>query len=156
MHARARCLSFVAVSSGREFKGGAGGMSRKTVLVVEDHPRFRSALRAHLQRMGFDTVEASDAAAAMHHLAVCRPDVICVDLVLPESSGYELCEFIRKSPQHRATPVLVMSDRAYPADRAHAADVGADLFVKKPVNVERLCRWIERLLQGARAAEVQK
>jgi DNA-binding response OmpR family regulator len=49
-----------------------------------------------------------------------------------------------------------MSDRAYPADRAHAAEVGADLFVKKPVNVERLCRWIERLLQGPRAAEVEK
>ena len=131
-------------------------MDRKTVLVVEDHPRFRSALRAGLQRMGFDTVEAGNAAAAMHHLAACRPDVICVDLLLPESSGYDLCEFIRKSPVHRSTPVLVMSDRAYPADRAHAAEVGADVFVKKPVNVECLCRWIERLHQVPRAAEVQK
>jgi two-component system chemotaxis response regulator CheY len=119
----------------------------KTILLVEDHPQQRSAIRTLLQRMGFDTVEASDAASAIKRLAACTPDVICLDLVLPESSGYDLCEFIRRSPRHRATPVLMMSDRAYPVDRAHAAEVGADAFIRKPFSAERLRRWIEALLR---------
>jgi DNA-binding response OmpR family regulator len=121
----------------------------KTILLVEDHPQQRSAIRALLQRMGFETVEASDASSAMERLDACRPDVICLDLVLPESSGYELCEFIRRSPKHRATPVLMMSDRAYPEDRAHAAEVGADAFIRKPFSAEGLRRFIEALLRGA-------
>jgi two-component system chemotaxis response regulator CheY len=121
---------------------------RKVVFLVEDHPQLRRALRLQLQTMGFDTVEASDAATAMSRLATCTPDVICLDLVLPESSGYELCEFIRKSPRHRSTPVLMMSDRNYPEDRAHAAEVGADAFIAKPFDGERLRHRIEALLRN--------
>jgi DNA-binding response OmpR family regulator len=124
---------------------------RKTILLVEDHPQLRSAIRAHLQRMGFETVEASDATSAVERLSACSPDLICLDLVLPESSGYELCEFIRKLPHHRATPVLMMSERTYPADRAHAAEVGADGFIAKPFGADLLRRSIEGLLRGRRA-----
>jgi len=121
---------------------------RKTILLIEDHPQLRSAIRAHLQRMGFETVEAGDATSALKRLSACSPDLICLDLVLPESSGYELCEHISALPEHRATPLLMMSDRAYPADRAHAAEVGADGFIAKPFGAELLRRAIEALLRG--------
>ena len=121
---------------------------RKTILLIEDHPQLRGAIRGHLQRMGFETVEASDATSALKRLSGCSPDLICLDLVLPESSGYELCEFIRTMPEHRATPLLMMSDRSYPADRAHAAEVGADGFIAKPFGAELLRRAIEALLRG--------
>ena len=101
--------------------------------------------------MGFETVEASDATSALQRLAACSPDLICLDLVLPESSGYELCEFIRTLPEHRATPLLMMSDRAYPADRTHAAEVGADGFIAKPFGAEILRRAIETLLRSTPA-----
>jgi two-component system chemotaxis response regulator CheY len=135
---------------------GAGEMRgrAKTILLVEDHPQQRNAMRTLLQRMGFETVEASDAASAIQRLAACSPDVICVDLVLPESSGYDLCEFIRRSPEHRKTPILMMSDRAYPEDRAHAAEVGANAFIAKPFSPERLRAWIDALLRGAQATPV--
>jgi two-component system chemotaxis response regulator CheY len=131
------------------------GGQRKTVFLVEDHPATRRMLRKQLQAMGYDVVEASDAATAVGRLGTCTPDVICLDLVLPESSGYELCEFIRNSPRHRRTPVLIMSDRNYPEDRAHAAEVGADAFLAKPFDGERLRRRIESLLRGAQTASPQ-
>lgn len=127
-------------------------MRFKTALLVEDHPELRSEIRSFLQRMGLRTVEASDAGSALSRLAAYQPDLICLDLVLPESSGYELCEFIRKSPQHRTTPVLVMSDRSYPADRAHAAEAGADAFLAKPFSEASLRQRIEAL-QGAAGAD---
>jgi DNA-binding response OmpR family regulator len=119
---------------------------RKVVLVVEDHPSLRGAIRDLLHRMGLDTLEAGDGTSAMSRLACCTPDLVCLDLVLPESSGYEVCEFIRRSPQHRRTPVLIMSERAYPEDRAHAAEVGANAFIVKPFSEADLRRRIESLL----------
>jgi len=110
---------------------------------------MRGEIRDLLQRMGLETVEASDGSSAMVRLATCRPDLVCLDLVLPESSGYELCEFIRQSREHRATPVLAMSERAYPVDRAHAAEAGANGFIAKPFDEDDLRRWIEALLAGA-------
>lgn len=97
--------------------------------------------------MGFATVEASDAASAVQKLATCAPDLICLDLMLPDSSGYEVCEYLRKLPEHRTTPVLMMSDRAYPEDRAHAAEAGADGFLAKPFTEKSLRDRIEALLR---------
>jgi len=118
----------------------------KTALLVDDHPEIRNQIRAILRRLGFETVEASDAASAIDRLATCRPDMICLDLVLPDSSGYDICEFIRKSPEHSATPVLMMSERAYPEDRAHAAEAGADAFLAKPFTEKMLRERVEELL----------
>jgi|ERR1700682_3569615 len=122
---------------------------RKTVLVVEDHPPLRNFIGDILRRMGHEPVEASDGASAINRLAGCTPDLVCLALVLPESSGYDVCEFIRRSPLHRRTPVLIMSERAYPADRAHAAEVGADAFIAKPFTEQDLRRRIETLLANA-------
>jgi DNA-binding response OmpR family regulator len=118
----------------------------KTALLVDDHPEIRNQIREILGRLGFETVEASDAASAFDRLATCRPDMICLDLVLPDSSGYDICEFIRKSPEHSATPVLMMSDRSYPEDRAHAAEAGADAFLAKPFTEKMLRERVEALL----------
>ena len=118
----------------------------KTALLVDDHPEIRNQIRAILRRLGFETVEASDAASAIDRLATCRPDMICLDLVLPDSSGYDICEFIRKSPEHSATPVLMMSERSYPEDRAHAAEAGADAFLAKPFTEKMLRERVEELL----------
>lgn len=118
----------------------------KTALLVDDHPEIRNQIRAILRRLGFETVEASDAASAFDRLATCRPDMICLDLVLPDSSGYDICEFIRRSPAHSATPVLMMSDRTYPEDRAHAAEAGADAFLAKPFTEKMLRERVEALL----------
>ena len=118
-----------------------------TVLLVEDHPEVRKEIRRYLRRMGFATVEASDAASAVQKLATCAPDLICLDLMLPDSSGYEVCEYLRKLPEHRTTPVLMMSDRAYPEDRAHAAEAGADGFLAKPFTEKSLRDRIEALLR---------
>lgn len=123
---------------------------RKTVLVVEDDPELRAAIRGVLDDLGLLAVEATDGSAAEAVLAGMRPDLVCLELLLPESSGYELCELIRRSPAHRDTPILVMSDRAYPEDRAHALEAGADAFIVRPFDEEDLRRRIEALLEPTR------
>ena len=120
----------------------------KTILVVADHPRLRATIRKLTQRMRLNTIECTDGAAARDRLATMVPDLALLDLILPESSGFELCEFIRHSPRYARIPLLVMSDRSHPEDRAHAAEAGADAFLAKPFTEDELRDSIEDLLGG--------
>lgn len=120
---------------------------RRRVLIVEDDVPLRKALREMLTTVGYQAVEAGNGASARNELAAHAPDLVCLDIGLPESSGYDICEFIRASPQHRAVRILMMSERTLPGDRAQAYDSGADDYLAKPFSSEQLLARIEALLK---------
>ena len=107
------------------------GAARKA-LVVEDHPDARALVRTYLVAMGLEVVDVAEGRSAIRILKVDRPDLVCLDLMLPELSGFEVCEFMRSSPELRDIPILVMSARAKPMDRAFAEEVGATAYLVKP------------------------
>ncbi len=107
-------------------------MARRKALVIEDHPDARALVRTYLQTMELDVTEAADGRSAIRILKESRPDLVCLDLMLPELSGFEVCEFMRSSPELRGVPILVMSARAKPMDRAFAEEVGATAYLIKP------------------------
>lgn len=121
-------------------------VGRKNVLLVEDNRELRKALRELLEEQGYGIWEAADGRAAMNVLKEAAPDLVCLDLVLPESSGYELCEFIRGSEHHARTPVMIMSGRASATDRAFCAEAGADAFIAKPFAIDDFLGRINALL----------
>ncbi len=77
---------------------------------------------------------------------------MCLDLTLPRESGFELCEYIRADGRLRFVPVLVISDRSSPEDMAHAEEVGANAFLKKPFRRDRLIKYVSVLLDGPNAS----
>jgi CheY-like chemotaxis protein len=111
-------------------------IKQQIALVVDDNPEMREALRGDLEEMGFAFAEAADARAAIDLLLRHRPDLVCLDLVLPELSGYDLCEFIRRSPLLHDVPVLMMSARSLPEDLAIAEEAGASAYIAKPFSNE--------------------
>jgi|GEM_PF-207087 len=119
---------------------------RRTVLVVEDDPAVRRLVTTYLERMGLSAMEAGDGRTALRRLTETVPDLVCLDLMLPELSGYEVCEFIRQSPRLRDVPVMVMSGRALPNDRAHAAEVGVSAYLIKPFSHGEFCNQVSALL----------
>jgi chemosensory pili system protein ChpA (sensor histidine kinase/response regulator) len=125
--------------------------TKRTVLLVEDSPD-RNTYRRHLIEAGYDVVIASDYHAAITALEAAVPAVVCLDLTLPRESGYELCEYIRKQVRLANVPLLVMSDRTSPEAMAHAENVGANAFLKKPFTGDRLIKYVSTLLDGAHAS----
>lgn len=126
--------------------------SQRTVLVVEDSPLFRKMVGEFLHALGVERVlEAANGRAAMEHLTAGRPDLVCLDLTLPDVSGYDLCEYIRGTAELSTVPVLMISARGTLLDRAQAEEVGADGYLTKPFSQEEFNQHVVRML--TRAAE---
>jgi len=104
----------------------------RKALVVEDHPDARALVRTYLLGMGVEVVDVAEGRSAIRQLEAATPDLVCLDLMLPELSGYEVCEFMRSHPTLKDVPILIMSARAKPMDRAFAEDVGATAYLVKP------------------------
>lgn len=104
----------------------------RTALVVDDDPDIRRVLSTYLSRMGFTVTAAGDGKSAIKRLEESRPNLLCIDLMLPESSGYDVCEHIRQQPGLRGMPILMVSARTMPEDRAFAEDLGVTRYLAKP------------------------
>ncbi len=96
--------------------------------------------------MGLDVLEAGHYDAAACHLAVADFDLVCIDIGLPNKSGYELCEHIRGSMRLAELPILMTSEHGNPGDMAHAENAGGNAFLHKPFSMRQLAQCIESLL----------
>ena len=115
-----------------ESSSGAVMRALRRALVVEDHPDARALVRTYLLSMGVEVVDVAEGRSAIRQLELSPPDLVCLDLMLPELSGFEVCEFMRAHPALREVPILIMSARAKPMDRAFAEEVGATAYLVKP------------------------
>ncbi len=121
-------------------------IGKGTVLLVEDDPLFRALIRDHLCDLGLTVVEAGEGRTAIFQLQRLAPVLVCLDLMLPAVSGLQICETIRATPSTRQVPILMMSARSSPQDRAHAEEAGASGYLVKPFTRDDLIGEIKRLL----------
>jgi two-component system KDP operon response regulator KdpE len=105
------------------------------VLVVDDEPQILRFLRTSLTANGFTVIEATTAAEALRHAAADAPDVIVLDLGLPDMDGKEVIRALREWSE---IPVIVLSARAREAEKIEALDLGADDYVNKPFGIGEL------------------
>src|SRR5439155_24610557 len=106
-----------------------------TVLVVDDEPPIRRFLHTSLTASGYGVIEADDAAGAMRLLAAEKPDLVILDLGLPDRSGLELIGEIRKTS---TVPIVVLSARHDERSMVEALDLGAADYVAKPFGMAEL------------------
>jgi two-component system, OmpR family, KDP operon response regulator KdpE len=116
------------------------------VLVVDDEPPIRRFLRSSLTATGYRVVEAEDAAGALRLLAATKPDVIILDLGLPDRSGLELIPEIRNAS---TVPIVVLSARHDERAKINALDLGADDYVAKPFGIGELMARLRAALRHA-------
>ncbi len=115
-------------------------------LVVEDDPDARRLLAVCLRRLGLFVHEATSASGAIDLLERLTPDVLCVDVRLPDGSGFAICEHVRRTARLRDVPVLVISALSRPIDRAQAHAAGADEYLIKPFRAAALAESVRELL----------
>jgi two-component system, OmpR family, KDP operon response regulator KdpE len=122
---------------------------RTRALVVEDDPNIVDLIRSNLAVRGFDTVVSPDGLRALRLLETEEPDIVLLDLMLPEVDGFELCRQIR---EHSAVAIIVVSARGGERDKVTALNVGADDYMTKPFSIEELLARITATLRRTRPA----
>lgn len=120
------------------------------ILIIDDEMHIRRLLQAALSRTPYQVVEAANAQEALEQLAATRPDVVLLDLGLPDRDGLELIPLIRKNS---TAVVLVISARDKPDQKVAALDLGADDYVTKPFDTNELLARIRAALRYNRVAE---
>ena len=123
-----------------------GSHEKASILLVEDDPPTRSSVATFLRGHGHDVIETGDAAGATESWESHRPDLIVLDLGLPDRDGLAVIRHVRREA---ATPILVLSARDREADKVAALDLGADDYVTKPFGMAELRARIDALLRRA-------
>ena len=110
---------------------------RRTILLVEDEPAIAEPLAETLTREGFHLEVAGTAAGAVEAAARVRPDLILLDLMLPDGSGFDVCREVRRDSQ---VPIIMLTARGDEADRVIGLELGADDYVVKPFSAREVDR----------------
>jgi DNA-binding response OmpR family regulator len=133
-------------------------MASSTVLVVDDEPRILDFLAENLRADEYDVLTAGSGGEALDLLGASRPDVVLLDVVLPDMSGFEICRRVREGngitdPWDPDLPIIMLSAKAEHTDRVRGLTRGADDYVTKPFHYEELLARIGVLLKRARRHE---
>jgi two-component system response regulator RegX3 len=121
------------------------------VLVIEDEESFRDALQFMLSREGFDVVLAADGAEGMKQFDAKNPDIVLLDLMLPEVSGTEVCKYIRTKSN---VPVIMLTAKDTEIDKVVGLELGADDYVTKPFSTRELLARIKAVLRRGSDIEI--
>lgn len=126
----------------------------KKILIIEDSALNRKILEDALVQKGYQTLTAEDGREGMDKLNKDSPDLVIMDVVMPNMNGWETCKQIRAAAKVQATPIIIMTSKNTPQDMLQAFEVGADEFLDKPINLEEMYETVERLLN--RGAQQEK
>jgi DNA-binding response OmpR family regulator len=124
------------------------------VLVVDDEADTVDFLRDTLRSEGFRVVTAHDGRQALEAIGRTRPDLVLLDIMMPELSGFEVLEALSKDPDKAAIPVVVLTARADDVDAQRGLTLGARKYMSKPFDVRALIAEVQRQI-GTRSAEAR-
>ncbi|EKE78481.1 phosphate regulon transcriptional regulator PhoB [Oceanibaculum indicum] len=122
------------------------------ILIVEDEAAIVTLLSYNLEREGFQVLEARDGEEGLLLATERRPDLILLDWMLPLLSGIEVCRRLRRTPQTRSIPIIMLTARGEEGDRVRGLNAGADDYVTKPFSPSELLARVRAVMRRARPA----
>lgn len=118
----------------------------KSVLIVEDEPFIMEALSFLLKREGLDVSTFADGQGCVERIQSLKPDLVILDMMLPNRSGMQILEDLRAMDAFTSLPVLMLTAKGQKKDRAAAEDAGVSLFMTKPFANKEIIQNVHRLL----------
>jgi len=126
------------------------------ILVVDDEPDVVRLIEFNLKAAGYDVITAADGAEALQRARSASPDLIVLDLMLPEVEGLEVCKLLRRDPATAPVPIIILTAKAAEVDRILGLELGADDYVTKPFSPRELVLRVKKLLQRQAESEGDK
>lgn len=123
---------------------------RATILYVEDNPENRLLVRRVLQAEGYGFLEAGNAPEAMDIVKIHRPDLILMDINMPEIDGYTLTSRLKSIRDLENVPIIALTANVMKGDRERTIEAGCDGYIQKPIDVDKLPQQIHNFLTSKR------
>ncbi|MCS6993377.1 MAG: response regulator [Anaerolineales bacterium] len=118
-----------------------------TILYVEDDPNNRTLIRRILGAEGYTVHEAPNAAIALEKLKTLKPDLILMDINMPEVDGYTLTAQIRAMPEMSSVPIIALTANVMKGDRERSLQAGCDGYIQKPIDIDTIAAQIQRFMK---------
>jgi two-component system alkaline phosphatase synthesis response regulator PhoP len=134
-------------------------MAEKRILVVDDDHEVVRLMRGYLEQSGYEVLVAYNGQTAMHIIRRDRPDLVLLDLMLPDLDGWEITRSVRADPILMHTPIILLTARVTDADKIVGLELGADDYITKPYNPREVVSRVRarlRIQDGAYEAAQQK
>jgi DNA-binding response OmpR family regulator len=126
---------------------------KQRILVVDDEPDVLELVEYNLSGAGFSVITASDGAEALAKIRTHQPDLVILDVMMPEMDGTELCKLLRRDPATADIPIILLTARAGEIDRVLGFELGADDYVTKPFSPRELVLRVKSLLRRGQISE---
>ncbi|MBI5164775.1 MAG: phosphate regulon transcriptional regulator PhoB [Magnetospirillum sp.] len=120
---------------------------KPSILIVEDEAALATMLRYNLEKEGYRVAEAGDGEEALTAVAERKPDLILLDWMLPSLSGIEVCRQLRRRPETRELPIIMLTARGEEGDKIRGLNTGADDYMTKPFSLPELLARVRALLR---------
>lgn len=117
------------------------------ILYIEDNPENRLLVKRILEAEGYSVIEAADGLVGLEIAARMQPDLILLDINLPEMDGYDLARRFRDTPGLQQVPILAITANVMQGDRERTLEAGCDGYIQKPIDVDRLPEQVRAAMQ---------
>ncbi len=116
------------------------------IFIADDESGFVSTLKSRLEFEGFEVTTAPDGKSAMELIPDEEPDLILLDIMMPEMNGYQVCRELKEDPETSPIPVLMLTAKSQESDKFWGMEAGADSYITKPFEMDELIKEVKVLL----------
>lgn len=120
----------------------------KKILAVDDEKHIVRLVQVNLERQGYEVVTASDGKEALEKVASEKPDLLVLDVMMPYMDGFEVLQNLRRNPETREIPVIMLTAKAQDADVFKGWQSGVDCYLTKPFNPMELITFVKRIFKS--------
>jgi len=122
----------------------------KRILIIEDEVRFLEGLELYLKKAGYEVLKATEGLEGLRKALEAAPDLVILDIMMPDMNGYEVCRRLRANSETEDLPVLMLTAKTQVGDKVAGFKSGADDYLTKPVHLAELRARVEALLKQAK------
>jgi two-component system cell cycle response regulator DivK len=122
-------------------------MSDEKIIYIEDNFDNRILVRRVLQAEGYEIIEVEDPTQAIKTIEETKPNLILMDINMPDIDGYTLTHQIKSIPAYRSIPVIAVTANVMRGDRERSLEAGCDGYIQKPIDIDNLAQQIQRFLE---------
>lgn len=127
-----------------------------TIAIVEDESNIVELIKYNLDREGYKTISANNGRKGLEMIKQELPDLVILDLMLPELDGLSVCKQLRSDPQTKSIPIIILTAKSEEADRVLGLEMGADDYVTKPFSPRELVARVRAVLRRSGAADEEE